>query len=56
MMSDANVRHNGSGNSKDTNLTIHDGIMDISSKFTKFIHILDIVEKPRNLALHFQWF
>ena len=39
-----------------TNLIIHDGIMDISSKATEFIRILDVGEKPCNLALLRQWF
>ena len=38
-----------------TNLIIHDDIMDISSKATEFVCIIDIVEKPYDFALLFQW-
>jgi len=39
-----------------TNLVIHDGIMGVSSKATKFICILNIVEEPCDSALLYQWF
>ena len=39
-----------------TNLIIHDGIMYISSKAAEFVCVLDIGEKPCNLALLCQWF
>jgi len=38
------------------NLIIHDGIMDVSRKATKFVCILDIVKKPCNFALFYEWF
>jgi len=39
-----------------TNLIIHDGVMDISSKAAKFIRSLDVVKKTRDPALLYQRF
>jgi len=55
MMSDAGIRHSRQKILR-TYLIIHDGIMDVSSKATKLICILDIAKKACNLALLYQWF
>ena len=54
MMSDGMLGPVGVMNSK-TNLIIHDEVMDISSKATELVYICNIVEKPCNFALLFQW-
>ena len=53
MMSDRDVRKGGASILR-TNLIIHHGIMDISSKTIKLIHILDAVQEPRDPASLFQ--